>query len=101
VAYPSIGLRLGLVAFRVVAGEGRTPLGPLGFLDFEATWLLRVPPTGSGGTPSCARPVLRQITEAAELTKPERCWAHAPISVLDLRFELSPLFFIYIMARVK
>ncbi len=37
------------------------------------------------------------MLEAAEGIKPEQSWVHVPISVLDLRFELTPFLFINIV----
>ena len=44
---------------------------------------------------------LRRTDEAAEGTRPERSWAHAPMSVFELRFELSLFVFMHIMARAE
>jgi hypothetical protein len=49
----------------------------------------------------CARLALRKMVEAAEATEAERSWAHAPISVFDLRFELTSFIFIDIMGYKK
>jgi hypothetical protein len=54
-----------------------------------------------GATPSCACLALRRMVEAAEGIKPEQSWAHAPLSVFNLRFELSPFLFIYMMGSMK
>jgi hypothetical protein len=57
-------------------------------------WVLSVPRTLGGATPSCARLALHRMVDAAEGTKPIRCFAPAPISVFDLRFWLSSFTFI-------
>jgi hypothetical protein len=64
-------------------------------------WFFVGLPTSGGAALSCALLALHQMVEAAEGTKPERCLAPAPISVFDLRFELSSFIFIHIMARVE
>ena len=61
-------------------------------------WVVVGPPTRSGATPSYACLALHRMDKAAEGTNPQRSWAHAPISVFDLRFELSPFLFIHIVA---
>ena len=60
-------------------------LPPAGLFALRrAAWkLLRVPATGSGATPSCARLALHRIVEAVEETNPGRSWAHAPTPVFD------------------
>jgi hypothetical protein len=42
-----------------------------------------------GATSLCARLAPHRMVEAAEGIKPEQFWAQPPISVFDLRFELS------------
>jgi hypothetical protein len=46
-------------------------------------------------------PSLQRRAEAVGAIKPERSWAHAPISVFDLRLELSSFLFIQIVALIK
>jgi hypothetical protein len=60
----------------------------LSALNFD-TWVVASRLPSSRATPSCARLALHRRVEAAARTKPERSWAHAPVSLFDLRFELS------------
>ena len=63
-------------------------------------WAVVGPSPRRGVRPSYVCLALHRMDKAAEGTNPQRSLAHVPISVFDLRFELTLFLFIHIVAMI-